>query len=189
MVQKDLNFFQVLKKGSAKSGSFAGGPLAIIIGLALVIAVAFGVLFFFEVSMKGNIAAIEAQLSRDDILAQQKEFTLINVKNSRLRSYISAVAQAKKKYDALPAVDKALLEKISSSVPAGTRVMSLTVTPPTIQFSCVSADRLAPAVIMKTLEGKGLFENINYTGIAPASGGGYHFTLSCVLAPAKSEGS
>jgi len=181
MIHKDLNLFAAMKKSSNRPNSSMTGIILIIVSFALVVGLTFGGLFFLTSTTESKVKHIQNEMAGEDIKKEQQAFLLLSSENSRLRAYLTGVREAKRRFEEVPKIDQKILDAVASSLPADTRITSMSIAPPSVQFSCISAGELSPAALQKTLLKKGIFSAVSYSGIAPASGGGYSFTMSCVL--------
>ena len=184
-MKKDLNLFTAYKNGSAKIGGKSNaGIFLLIAAFLLIIAGAYGTLFFFNSNIKYKTGQIQKRLSDSAMVKDQKELDMQLKKNNLLIEYRDALKIAQKNFDASIKIDQDLFGKISSSMPSTVSVNSLKITPQSIQISCDSSNALDPAALAQALNEKGVFDNITYDGVVRddnKENSKYFFTLTCNL--------
>ncbi len=178
---KDINLFTAYKEGSPRNrgGSSKGIVITVIIFACIIASIYLG-LFAFRLYRQDQMAGLKAEAMSPEIAGIQERLAVLNVKNSLLRSYYTALAAAGKNFKASRIIDSEFLMKISSSLPADFIVSGITVNYQGVSITGTFSEKLAPAVFKQALDNLDLFATVSYKSIVNDEGK-YYVILNCLF--------
>jgi Tfp pilus assembly protein PilN len=181
IMQKDLNLFKVYKSSSSKAGgNNFKSVILIAISFILIVALAYGVIFYMKFNLQGQIQQIKNDLKVPSVVENQNKLSKESNRNQLMTKYNAALKTAKSSFDASRFIDAELFGKITSAIPADVIMSNITINPQSINLNCTCTDKLAPAIFAQALSNKDLFVLVTYNGISLNQGKpGYSFNLKC----------
>lgn len=185
MLRKDLNFFDVYKKGPGSHRSGSTGLIAMTAGLVLAVGLTFGGLWLVNQRTRASIDALNAAMDSPQAAQQQQSAARDSLRNQRYRAYLNAAAAALKRMDALLRIDSAVYQELAAAKPAEVSLRSTSVSVNAVSVTCSSPQFSSAALFTASLNSSSRFENASCNAITLGSGGAYEFTITFTL---KNEG-
>jgi len=155
--------------------------MIVIACFVLVVALAFGALWFVQINMKTKINSINQALAQPEVAELQDQLNISKTKNELFYSYITALKLAKEGFSDSRIIDAELLKMVSSAMPKDVKMNTLNVSPQDVQIMCSCTDIMAPAILTQALRAKGIFSKISYGGITSGENDMYYFSMTCIF--------
>ncbi|MGI6279341.1 MAG: PilN domain-containing protein [Acutalibacteraceae bacterium] len=188
MIKKDLNLFAAYKTGSSKSGANDSKTiLSIIMSFVFIICIAYITVSVIKINKQSEIKAINNEMQRLPGVETISDLPTKNRYNNLLNLYLNALKSAKDSFDNSVFIDSNLLREINSSMPADFKITNMKINSQTYVISGFCTNILSPATFKQSLDAKGIFSAINYSGVSRDSSGNYYFTITCVFKGADSK--
>lgn len=181
-VKNDLNLFKAYKAGPGKAThSGARGLVGMIILFIVLVAAGYTAPYLLQMQVKQQADAIRAELAIPEVAELQQKLNQSVNKNSLLLAYLEVLNHAEQGFAQSNFIDSELFDVLADCMPTDTSIKSLDVNAHTLQMTCTSPDRLAPAKLAQTLKDTGVFSSITYDGVVRDDDNLYTFNMQCLF--------
>ena len=178
MIEKDINLFEAsrIKSPRKKSG---GSVLLLSLFFVLVVAGSYGWLRYLQADLEQKTAQIEQQLVDPALVEAQEKLKIQLERFNLMAEYRNELAAAGDAFDKTRQLNPALMDQLTSCLPANTIVTSINATLQGVTFYCSSTDFLAPATIVQALERLDAVASASFDSVVHGADGRYTFMLAC----------
>ena len=178
MIEKDINLFEANRM---KSPHKKGGSSVLLLSLffALVVAGSYGWLRYLQADLEQKTAQIEQQLADPALVEAQEKLKVELERFNLMAEYRNELKAAGDAFDKTRQLNPALMDQLTSCLPADTTVTSINATLQGATFYCSSPNFLAPATIVQALERLDSVASASYDSVARGADGRYTFALVC----------